>query len=73
MNYEAWGCKTQKKPPIGINPYYIWFEKRIWELDQAIVRYQESKRIIPVIWVKERNWLIKQLEERPFEEDADVY
>lgn len=40
-------------PPIGIEPEYIWKEKRIIDLIHAISRYDKALLPIPKNWLKE--------------------
>lgn len=48
-----------KRPPIGVVPKRTWDTRRWVELSQAIVRYAEAERIIPIEWVEEYNLLLK--------------
>jgi len=47
-----------KKPPIGLTPKFIHDEKRLNEVQGAIVRYYNAGLTIPIKWVKEYNKLI---------------
>lgn len=49
-------------PPLGIIPRFVFAEKRLWEIDAAIRRYQEAHLPIPPEWVKERNEVIEYLQ-----------
>jgi hypothetical protein len=53
---------VQPKPPLGIMPRYLWIEKRIQDLAEAIGRYIESPFPIPTEWVDERNQLLMELD-----------
>lgn len=44
-----------KKPPIGIEPRYVWEKKRIKELKSAIKRYIDAGIEVPIEWVTELN------------------
>ena len=55
------GCAAHPKPPIGIEPQFIWQEKRFKHLKEAINRYQESNFPIRQVWVTEYNELIGTL------------
>lgn len=44
-----------KKPPIGIEPRYIWEKKRIKELKAAIKRYVDAGMEVPIEWITELN------------------
>lgn len=52
------------KPPLGVMPKYIWDEKRIDELREAIQRYLKGFYSIPIEWVDEYNKLIGEQDER---------
>jgi hypothetical protein len=42
-----------KKPPIGIEPRFIWRARRMYELMAAITRYADAKLEIPCEWLSE--------------------
>lgn len=48
--------------PVGIMPRFIWIEKRLDEIQQAIERRFNTTYEIPLEWVQERNELVKELE-----------
>lgn len=48
---------SSKKVPIGIEPKYIWEERRLIELSEAIKRYCLSNEQIPIKWIEEYNEL----------------
>jgi len=56
-------CKTPKenkdRPPLGVMPKFIWDKKRIDMLKEAIKRYLDSDKAIPVDWAAEYNELVK--------------
>ncbi len=45
-----WGCK---RPPVGITPRFLWEEKRIKEIREAIKRYQEAGISYDDTWLGE--------------------
>ena len=46
------------KPPLGIKPKFIHDEQRREELKQAINRYFEANKPIPMEWIEEYNELV---------------
>jgi len=50
------------KPPIGLKPAPLFYQKRFLEVCQAISRYYNKGLQIPLNWVKEYNELIKLME-----------
>lgn len=50
------------KSPLGLVPRYIWEEKRIQDIEEAIDRFKEARKPIPVEWFKEYNELIVRRE-----------
>ena len=52
--------KNGKRPPIGIEPEYIWKGKRLEALNGAITRYFNEGLPVSEEWVRERNSLIAQ-------------
>ena len=55
--------EVDEKPPLGIEPDYIWMLRRLDALQAAIERYAAAKMVIPVEWVREQNELISTLHE----------
>jgi hypothetical protein len=51
---------SYKKPPLGIIPKDIWEMQRLKELMEAISRYYNDYREIPIKWIEEYNELIKR-------------
>lgn len=63
--YESWKSldsnynetTTTKKPPLGLMPFDIWkkslFEKRIYDIFDAMRRYSNENVAIPVEWIDE--------------------
>lgn len=52
--------KTEKKPPLGLMPRYLWERKRRYEVGKAISRYVEADKSIPVEWLDEYNKLVQK-------------
>jgi hypothetical protein len=52
-----------KKPPLGIEPEYIWKGRRVFDLEDAIQRRIGKNFEIPKEWIIERNKLIKELKQ----------
>lgn len=65
---ETWGhlvvkmkqMKNGKRPPLGIEPEYIWKSKRLGALCSAIIRYFNEGLPVSEEWLRERNSLIAQ-------------
>lgn len=55
--------ERENKPPLGIEPEYIWMQRRVDDLQAAIERYAAAKMVIPIEWVREQNELISTLHE----------
>lgn len=53
-----------KKPPIGIMPRYIFISKRIRDIVEAMNRFIEVERDIPIEWVRELNDLLTEQKEK---------
>lgn len=57
--------KQSKRPPLGPTPKFIFEnqckDRRIIELKEAIKRYLDSNRVIPIAFIKEYNELVKDL------------
>lgn len=53
-----------EREPLGIQPEYIWQEKRLQEIDEAIAKRLETLHNIPVEWVRERNKLVLDIKNR---------
>ena len=52
-----------KKPPLGIMPKYIWDDRRLTEIENAVIRFFEAQRAIPLEWVIEWNELTRKKQE----------
>lgn len=46
-----------KKPPLGIEPRYIWEEKRRQKIRKAITEYMNADLMVPESWIEEWNEL----------------
>lgn len=51
-------------PPLGIIPRYIFLERRLTNIDDAIERYTKAGLPYPPEWVTERNEIIAWLQRR---------
>ena len=51
--------KYEDKPPIGIKPRYIHDCERMIEILDAMERYSEAQKRIPVEWIDELKDLIE--------------
>lgn len=54
--------KRAKIPPVGPIPTFIYQEKRINDLKEAIIRYLDANYPVQIPWIKEYNTLVAQLE-----------
>ena len=50
-------------PPIGVRPRWSWDEARVQEISEALVRYSEAKKDIPLEWIDELRELSVRLED----------
>lgn len=53
--------KENIKPPLGLTPKYIWEEKRLQEISEAIGRYAAISAQIPQEWLEEYNELAEKI------------
>ena len=44
---------SYKKPPLGLRPYWISIPLRIREILEAMQRYANEDKPIPIIWIIE--------------------
>lgn len=51
---------TTVAPPIGVIPRNLHEERRMKELDSAIMRYISAHMLIPLEWLEERNELLER-------------
>ena len=49
------------RPPHGLVPRYIVTEQRLDDIINAIHRYLEVKMVIPVEWLSEYNFILKEI------------
>lgn len=47
------------RPPLGLKPKHIHDEERMMAIREAIKRYVEAKKQIPLEWVNEYNELVR--------------
>ncbi len=52
--------EQQVKPPLGIEPEWIWKQKRCFELVRAIARYDAAGRCMDEAWFLELGKLIPE-------------
>lgn len=50
------------KPPMGLTPKWVREEERIKEVREAIMRYYNSRKKIPIEWIEEYNSLTNTVE-----------
>lgn len=50
---------TFEKPPLGITPRKFWIEHRMEHIIDAMNRFLQAGKEIPVKWVEEYNELIQ--------------
>lgn len=57
--------KEVKRPPLGLVPRDIWFynvlKERIKEIMEALNRYMEAEKKVPVEWIEEYNNTLEEL------------
>jgi hypothetical protein len=51
----------REKPPLGIQPRYLWLEERCDELSRAISRNRQRGFSVPGIWERELKALEKEI------------
>jgi hypothetical protein len=56
--------KMSERPPLGIMPRYIWNEKRLEDLRDAIYRYISAVRPVPAEWIEEYNELLQRTDRK---------
>lgn len=49
------------KPPLGIEPEWIWKQKRCFELVRAIARYDAANMSVDEVWFTELGKLIPEV------------
>lgn len=58
MAAEWFDDNSNKKPPLGVTPKYIWDSQRLNEIKRAMTDYIQADFKIPVEWVEEYNELL---------------
>jgi hypothetical protein len=53
---------NNKKPTQGLTPSFTYTEKRLEEINDAVIRYLEAGNPIPPHWIKEYNRLLEIVE-----------
>lgn len=43
----------QEQPPIGLKPRCLFEEGRVKDICEAIIRYKQSKKSVPIEWIEE--------------------
>jgi hypothetical protein len=56
--------EQSKKPPLGLVPKWVRQRERYYEICQAIARYYDADKQIPIEWIVERNDLLEQLNDK---------
>ena len=46
-----------RKPPLGLTPKYMWRLQRLQNIAEAIERYTDVNKEIPIEWIEEYNEL----------------
>lgn len=52
--------QSVKRPPIGLIPKYIWISQRIMNINNAINRYNEVQKEVPIEWYLEKAELLME-------------
>jgi len=47
------------KPPLGIEPKWLWEERRMWGLIEAVARYARVGQPIPTDWLEELEYKLR--------------
>jgi hypothetical protein len=63
-HYRYFGKEKLTKPPLGLRPKWLVDELRIEEVKNAMERYIEVNKPIPIEWINEYNDLAEGLAER---------
>lgn len=51
--------QASKKPPTGLTPQWVWNNKRLQDIKDAIHRYMEAEKEIDPEWIEEYNQIIE--------------
>mgnify|MGYP001403173461 CR=1 FL=1 len=54
--------ENYEKPPIGLKPRYIHDAQRHREVKEAMLRYIDDDRMVPIEWWEEYNYFLKPIE-----------
>lgn len=56
-------CKStdEVKPPLGLLPRFIVAENRMTDIMEAMARYSERQKLIPLDWINEYNELAEYM------------
>jgi hypothetical protein len=54
--------KHWEKPPLGLMPRKLWLEVRLVKVKEAITRFNEASKEIPLEWIEEYNHLVRELD-----------
>lgn len=52
------------KPPLGLKPRHLCDEEREKDIKEAIIRYCEADKEIPIEWLEEYNEILRRLNNR---------
>ena len=58
MNAEKFESVCYEQPVLGLKPKYIWDNLRIADILDAMERYSNVKKPIPIEWVRELKELL---------------
>lgn len=58
------GMYEHSRPPLGVMPKYIWDEKRMNHLKEAIDRYILANQNVPAEWISEYHDLMREAHRR---------
>lgn len=58
LEVEKSQSNINKKPPLGIEPKWMWEERRLEDLKKTIERYYKNGLVIPIEWIEEYNDLL---------------
>ena len=51
---------AHKKPPLGLMPKKIYDHKRMVDIFDAMKRYSEAEKVIPIEWIDELRELVEK-------------
>ena len=67
LAHEAPQPPQSPKPPLGLRPRFVAMEDRIKEINEAIERYRQAHKDIPVEWLNEKNSITGELDRLSFD------